>query len=416
MDEIQDLGILQDAEFETSGLFAVGGNVKDTLSFTLEQPTNIEINGFSLTPTSDTTIDAGVLIPGSRVRFRIAEDANNNNVIDNGEVIGEPSQLPSSRVTDPAVVFQEDLSAGNYLIELAPIGTVTSPLISPELPTYQITIDPTPLSTDNSGNDTDNRTVDNSGNDTDNGTVDNSGNDTDNGTVDNSGNDTDNGTVDNSGSDTDKGTVDNSGNDTDKGTVDNSGNDTDNGTVGDSRINTVTGSNKSESLFSSTNEALFGLGGDDRIYNNNGISIQFGGDGNDELYGNSQPDFLAGGADNDLIFGNGGSDMLLGGEGDDTIYGSSSAERFDGGEGNDTLWLNGGADVIVLRQGDGTDIINGFSSQQTQFELVDGLTFGNLSFEQSDSFTNILAGDEVLATVTWATAQCLNDASNFNVV
>ena len=344
MDEIQDLGILQDAEVETSGLFTAGGNVEDTLSFTLEQPTNIEINGFSLTPTSDTVIDAGVLIPGSRVRFRIAEDANNNDVIDNGEVIGEPSQLPISTVTDPAVVFQEDLSAGSYLIELAPIGTVPSPLISPELPTYQLTIDPTPLSTDNSGNDTDN------------------------------------------------------------------------GTVGDSRINTITGSNKSESLFSSTNEALFGLGGDDRIYNNNGISLQFGGDGNEQLYGNSLPDFLAGGADNDLIFGNGGNDFLFGGEGEDTIYGSSSAERFDGGEGNDTLWLNGGADVIVLRQGDGTDIINGFSLEQTQFELVDGLTFGNLSFEQSDSFTNILAGDEVLATVTWTTAESLNDASNFNVV
>ena len=356
MDEIQDLGILQDAEVETSGLFTAGGNVEDTLSFTLEQPTNIEINGFSLTPTSDTVIDAGVLIPGSRVRFRIAEDANNNDVIDNGEVIGEPSQLPSSRVTDPAVVFQEDLSAGSYLIELAPIGTVPSPLISPELPTYQLTIDPTPLSTDNSGSDTDN------------------------------------------------------------GTVGDSGNDTDNGTVGDSRISTITGSNKSESLFSFTNEALFGLGGDDRIYNNNGISLQFGGDGNDQLYGNSLPDFLAGGADNDLIFGNGGNDFLFGGEGEDTIYGSGSAERFDGGEGNDTLWLNGGEDVIVLRQGDGTDIINGFSFEQTQFELVDGLTFGNLSFEQSDSFTNILAGDEVLATVTWTTAESLNDASNFNVV
>ncbi|MBV6625804.1 MAG: hypothetical protein KI793_23230 [Rivularia sp. (in: Bacteria)] len=399
MDEIQDLGILQDAEVETSGLFTAGGNVEDTLSFTLEQPTNIEINGFSLTPTSDTVSDAddtfsdaGVLIPGSRVNFRIAQDANNNDVIDNGEVIGEPSQLPSSRVTDPAVVFQEDLSAGSYLIELAPIGTVASPLISPELPTYQITIDPTPLSTDNSGSDTDNGTVGDSGNDTDNGTIGDSENDTDNGTVGDSGNDTDN------------------------GTVGDSGNDTDNGTIGDSRINTVRGSNQSESLFSFTNEALFGLGGDDKIYNNNGISLQFGGDGNDELYGNSLPDFLAGGADNDLIFGNGGNDFLFGGEGEDTIYGSSSAERFDGGAGNDTLWLNGGEDVIVLRQGDGTDIINGFRLEQTQFELVDGLTFGNLSFEQSDSFTNILAGDEVLATVTWATAESLNDASNFNVV
>ncbi|AFY57530.1 hypothetical protein Riv7116_5133 [Rivularia sp. PCC 7116] len=392
MDEIQDLGILQDAEVETSGLFTAGGNVEDTLSFTLEQPTNIEINGFSLTPTSDTVNDAGLFIPGSRVRFRIAEDANNNDVIDNGEVIAEPSQLPISTVTDPAVVFQEDLSAGSYLIELAPIGTVASPLISPELPTYQLTIDPTPLSTDNGGNDTDNGTVDNSGNDTDNGTVGDGGSDTDNGTVVDSGNDTDNGTVGDGGSDSD------------------------NVTIGDSRINTVTGSNQSESLFSSTNEALFGLGGDDRIYNNNGISLQFGGDGNDELYGNSLPDFLAGGADNDLIFGNGGSDMLFGGEGDDTIYGSSSAERFDGGEGNDILWLNGGEDIIVLRQGDGTDIINGFRLEQTQFELVDGLTFGNLSFEQSDSFTNILAGDEVLATVKWATAESLNDASNFNVV
>ena len=119
------------------------GNLKDIHSFTLEQQTDIEINGTfftaaeSLEPIFDSSIvnSPGLSIPlstpGYRVRFRIAEDLDGDNQIDSEEIIDEPSVLPSSAAIDPVTTFVGNLDAGDYLIELTPTGTLGAPINNP---------------------------------------------------------------------------------------------------------------------------------------------------------------------------------------------------------------------------------------------------------------------------------------------
>jgi Ca2+-binding RTX toxin-like protein len=166
---------------------------------------------------------------------------------------------------------------------------------------------------------------------------------------------------------------------------------------------------------SAATEELDGGSGDDRLFSNGGNDTLIGGTGNDQIFGSAASEFINGGAGNDLIYGNGGSDIIFGGAGDDLIYSGSDNDRIDAGSGNDTLWLNGGQDVVVLRRGDGTDTINNFQLGQTRFGLADGLTFGSLSFSQGNGFTQVLAGNEVLATVNWVQSTSLNNASNFTI-
>ncbi len=129
------------------------GNLEDTYQFTLEEQTNVEINGTSFTsvenfdPAFDSALNPGVIsipisTPAYRVRFRLGEDANGNNQIDNGEVIGEPLWLPSSTVSDPMTSFAGALDAGDYLIELTPTGTLASPITDPSFSiSYELDVD-----------------------------------------------------------------------------------------------------------------------------------------------------------------------------------------------------------------------------------------------------------------------------------
>jgi hypothetical protein len=163
----------------------------------------------------------------------------------------------------------------------------------------------------------------------------------------------------------------------------------------------------------SGNNTLNGGAGNDNLFGNGGNDTFVGGAGNDNLFGGSGNDKFDGGAGNDIIFGNGGNDMFVGGAGDDNIFGGSGNDRFDGGAGNDTFWLNGGNDTIVLRKGEGTDAINGFQLGQSKIELGSGLKFSDLTFSQGNGFTEIKAGNEVLAKVNWVNANDLNKTNNF---
>ncbi|MDJ0636690.1 MAG: Ig-like domain-containing protein [Xenococcaceae cyanobacterium MO_188.B29] len=139
-----DLGTLGSTSVIQSGLFSgQQSDNEDIFSFELNQQTNIEINGFS--DTSVFTSDSAGAEPAYRVRFRIAEDLNDNNTIDNEEVLQNPSRLPSSLISDPEVVFQQELDTGDYLIELTPVGTINSPLNSSFSVNYEIEISPTLL-------------------------------------------------------------------------------------------------------------------------------------------------------------------------------------------------------------------------------------------------------------------------------
>lgn len=103
--------------------------------------------------------------------------------------------------------------------------------------------------------------------------------------------------------------------------------------------------------------AIFGLGGDDRLFGQDfGLSI-FGGDGDDRILGRGQSDDLFGDAGNDLIRGNQGDDRITGGEGDDELYGGGGRDQVNGGEGNDEI--EGNVSEDVLRGGLGDDHLDG---------------------------------------------------------
>lgn len=183
--------------------------------------------------------------------------------------------------------------------------------------------------------------------------------------------------------------------------------------------------------FPRTNDTLFGTdatetlnggGGNDTIYGNGGMDTLIGGTGNDRIYGGSQADHISGGNGNDTIYGNGGKDTLIGGAGNDTIYGGSQADTILGGDGNDTIYANGGGDFIntgvgrdtvwlggaatvVLEVGQGFDSIKNFQLGLTQLKVS---STSNLSFTDSADGVRILQDGDLLAVVSWQTANTFN--------
>ena len=141
-----------------------------------------------------------------------------------------------------------------------------------------------------------------------------------------------------------------------------------------------------------------------------------GGSDDDFLSGGDEADLLLGGEGSDRLFGNDGADTLLGGTGDDILFSGDGSNVLDGGQGEDRLRLSSGDDMITLRQGDGIDTILGFAPERVSFLLADGLTFADLSFQQGQNSTNIVAGDEVLAQVIGVAAPSLNLEAIFTTV
>jgi serralysin len=132
----------------------------------------------------------------------------------------------------------------------------------------------------------------------------------------------------------------------------------------------------------------------------------------DSLNGNSLNDVIRGLGGNDTLNSNGGTDTLLGGNGNDTIYSNGGDDYIDSGLGNDTIWLSNQA-TIALTTGEGYDTINNFQIGQNRFYL-DGLTFGQLSFANSDQGVRITGpGNDLLAIVSWQSTTNINQATNF---
>ena len=194
----------------------------------------------------------------------------------------------------------------------------------------------------------------------------------------------------------------------------------------------ITGSSRRDFLFGFINNTIF-LGGDgndflfggigddqldgengtDRLFGSLGSDILRGGEGDDILFGGSGGDLLLGGIGNDWLFGDRGNDSLLGGDGVDQLYGGQGDNIFDGGLADDLLYLEDGINTVVLRQGNGTDTINGFQLGQTTFSLADGLTFESLEFQQGQGFSEVTVGDQVLARVVETSMADLSLETNY---
>jgi ELWxxDGT repeat protein len=189
----------------------------------------------------------------------------------------------------------------------------------------------------------------------------------------------------------------------------------------------INGSDGSDNLLGgNSSESIQALSGQDTVDGGKGNDTIDGSEGDDRLTGNAGNDSLIGGNGNDTLTGDGGNDHLNGGNGSDVLNAGNGSDRLTGGEdndlldggiGNDTLDGGNGDDTFVLRMGDGSNTIvdfnlggiNGIGGDQ--LGLADGLQFADLSFTGN----NILAGEEVLATLEGVNVEELN-ATDFSVI
>jgi Ca2+-binding RTX toxin-like protein len=114
------------------------------------------------------------------------------------------------------------------------------------------------------------------------------------------------------------------------------------------------------------NDEIYGFGGDDTLYGEQGADWLWGGGDNDHLYGGVGDDYLWGEDGTDSLFGEGDNDHLYGGDGRDDLHG------MDG-----TDWLRGGGDPDLLDGGGGFDTAAyGDSDAAVLVSLVTGRGFG----------------------------------------
>ena len=124
------------------------------------------------------------------------------------------------------------------------------------------------------------------------------------------------------------------------------------------------------------------------------FNLPGGSDEVNEINGGNGKDNLVGSEERDLISGGNGRDTLTGLDGDDSLNGGNGRDLLIGGNGNDVLNGGNGKDTFVIAPGQGMDIIEDFNNDS--IGLTDGLTFSDLTFSGS----NILLGEEILATLT----------------
>jgi hypothetical protein len=123
---------------------------------------------------------------------------------------------------------------------------------------------------------------------------------------------------------------------------------------------------------------------------------------NDNLTGTSGSDIINGLEGDDVLIGLRASDILSGGFGNDILSGGKGSDNLSGGVGNDNLVGGAGNDVFVLGRGWGVDTISDFGNGQDTIQLINSLTFGQLSISPGTNGTLIrIAGSgEVLASLT----------------
>jgi Ca2+-binding RTX toxin-like protein len=135
-----------------------------------------------------------------------------------------------------------------------------------------------------------------------------------------------------------------------------------------------------------------GVGGNDRLYGQDGNDQIFGHGGDDILDGGAGADELWSGDGNDWLSGGAGVDRLIGGNGDDQLDGGADADAMYGWAGNDTYFVNSVGDLVREEVGAGIDTV--WSSV-----AVTSLTANveNLHFNGVGSFTGI--GNEYANTI-----------------
>lgn len=193
--------------------------------------------------------------------------------------------------------------------------------------------------------------------------------------------------------------------------------------VGGTNNDTLYGGNGDDTLSGDAgNDKLFGDSGVDELWGGDGKDTLSGGIDNDRLYGEAGndslvggdgKDYISGGLDNDKLYGDAGDDTLSGGFGDDKLYGGIGNDSLNGGKGDDTLWGDDGADTFYYTNGDGNDVIYGFSDEDTL--TLDGLEFtGSYSKKYNLVTLKLDNGFVKLKNFTATTFHINNDAYIIN--
>lgn len=182
----------------------------------------------------------------------------------------------------------------------------------------------------------------------------------------------------------------------------------------DTTIGTEGTNGDDELVGTAANDIILALAGNDIVAGGLGDDNLDGGDGNDILRGdlNSRSpggtvggnDTLTGGAGDDRMGGKAGNDELYGEAGNDALWGDDGNDLLRGGPGNDILVgddFSGGSgmDTFVLAAGEGTDTIIDFEVGVDMIQLVNGVTFEDLTLVSNGNRVDIILGDETLAIV-----------------
>ena len=137
-----------------------------------------------------------------------------------------------------------------------------------------------------------------------------------------------------------------------------------------------------------------------------GADTIYGGAGNDIIYG-EKPSGLSDDYPVNSSGASAGNDTLYGQAGDDTIYGDLGQDTIDGGAGADTLTGGAGIDTFIIREGEGGDTITDFTDGTDLIGMA-GLSYAELSFEQSGNDTLIKKGTETLNIIQNITLDKIN--------
>ncbi|MEG5040385.1 MULTISPECIES: calcium-binding protein [unclassified Microcoleus] len=135
---------------------------------------------------------------------------------------------------------------------------------------------------------------------------------------------------------------------------------------------------------------------------NNSPNVLNGTNGNDNLTGTNGSDNISGLDGDDALTGRQGNDIVIGGGGSDNLSGGKGFDTLNGGLGNDNLVGGAGNDVFVLGAGLGVDTFSDFTNSQDTIQLINGLTFGQLSISPGTNGTliRVASSGEVLASLT----------------
>ena len=99
------------------------------------------------------------------------------------------------------------------------------------------------------------------------------------------------------------------------------------------------------------------------------------------------------------VYARSGNDTLIGGAGNDYLRGDNGDDLISGGAGNNRLYEGSGKDTFVLSAVFGKDTIYDFEDGVDSLGLSNGLTFNDLNIQGNGRNTNILLGNQLLATL-----------------